>query len=142
MPSLAPLMMLAHAALNLRATLNTFHQALHLAVASLLEPDLKGEAARVCLRVPSTLSWCSWGSLRRPAVPNKKIGVLDHFRLGTTASPHSNKGERAFSTRPVLPLVTTPNQLLHLVAGRQQTCRNDRLQRWVCICCKPFGSLM
>ena len=47
------------------------------------------------------LCWASLGSLRRPAVPNRKMGVLSHCLPGTTASAHSSKGPSALLYSPV-----------------------------------------
>ena len=42
----------------------------------------------------------STGSLRRPAVPKRKMGVLSHCCPGTTASAHSSKGPSALVVSP------------------------------------------
>ena len=72
--------------------------------------------------VPRTFSWCSSGSLRSPAVPNRKMGVLPHRCLGTTSSAQSSSGDIAFSTKPGCNILQS---LLTRCAPTLQVCRAD-----------------
>ena len=52
------------------------------------------------LRSVSRECRASTGSLRRPAVPKRKMGVLSHCCPGTTASAHSSSGPSALVYSP------------------------------------------
>ena len=81
-------------------------------------------------------------SLRRPAVPNRKMGVLSHCFLGTTASAQSSNGPRALLYNPALRNITVDfHTSLPNLQGRRfwrRQCPSTLIKgsrtalRWVC----------